>query len=47
MIFKSKDFCEVLKVQNVIDQRIDNFFNKHSNLLKTSDLGFEYIKKEA
>ena len=44
MIFKHKDICEVLRVQNTMHKRIDSFFNKYSNLLKTSDLGFEYIK---
>ena len=44
MIYKSKDICRVLEKQNIMNKRIDDFFNRYSNLLQTSDMGFSYIK---
>jgi len=32
------------KIASTLDDRIDRFYGKQSNELKTSDLGFEYIK---
>ena len=44
MIKKSKDIIELQKIQNILDNRVNDFFKKKTSILKTSDLGFAYIK---
>jgi hypothetical protein len=44
MIFTGElDKCN--KIYYLMEERIDNFFNRKSNTLNTSDLGFIYKKK--
>ena len=45
MVFKTKSVSELIRVQNEMSKRIDDFFNRHSNLLRTSDIGFQYKKR--
>jgi len=44
MIYKSFDICKCLKIQAIMDNRINKFFKRESNILKTSDMGFQYIR---
>jgi hypothetical protein len=44
MIKENIDICQLLKIQSILDNRIKKYFNKESNILKTSDMGFAYIK---
>jgi len=46
MIYKNIDIVKVLEVKNIIENRIEKFFNNQCDILKTSDIqGLEYIKK--
>ena len=44
MIKDSEDILELQSIQSILDNRIVNFFKGNSDILKTSDLGLEYIK---
>ena len=48
MMYKhNDDICELQKTRAILDNRILAFVCKKKNILKTSDLGFTYIKKIA
>jgi len=40
----SDDMMEMVMTQNILDCRVNDFMMKKSNVLKTSDLGFNYTK---
>ena len=44
MIKEDDDICELQKIQAILNKRTIQFFRGDINILKTSDLGFKYIK---
>lgn len=45
MVYSNCDIMECLKIKAIINDRINLYFVKRTlNILKTSDLNFEYIK---
>ena len=44
MVYENDDICKCQNIQAIMNNRITKFFKKETNELKTSDLGFTYIK---
>ena len=45
MRYSTPNYMDMLEKQAIMDGRIELFFSKKTNELKTSDMGFEYILK--
>lgn len=44
MIYENEDILQCQKIRNVLNNRIIKFFKKETDILKTSDLNFKYVK---
>ncbi|MHA1382049.1 MAG: hypothetical protein ACTSRG_27065 [Candidatus Helarchaeota archaeon] len=41
---KNENLLQCQKIRSILDNRIIKFFKKETNILKTSDLHFKYVK---
>ena len=44
MIYDNKDILECMRIRAIMDKRILDYLRRNIDILKTSDLGFEYVK---
>jgi len=44
MIYENENLLQCQKIRSILDNRIIKFFKKETNILKTSDLHFKYVK---